>query len=492
MELFGADREWMNSIKNTPIAFNIMTTFQEGSERLAWQEMSKLSDARVHLILPYPEDEYEKEFSSERAKEEFRSLKKDPRLRSPFLLQKDSSDPHGARTHADRYIVDHCDVVFVIGEVQGQCKDFVDYAKAKERPMIFIQGAADIKFVQGFGLNRNSLERLEKYNRISIAASSIEKESDEVFGQVFGKSGERVAESVKEMIRKTLVPQYARASIVALRNQLYHKWSGFFVYAFSAIAVASVASGVIFGLHGAYAGEFVFLALILIAVLISERRGAHRNWIETRFLAERIRSSMYLAAAGVEVSPIYLPPFMGAAHRQDDWMVMAFHDIWERTPPMHGCSGEQCSSIADFICETWLDEQIEYHARKSHQSHRMSHLLEVTGYVLFGAALIMAGIHMTLPEEKGELHEQALVFAALWLPALAAALEGIRKHNEYSRLATLSENMEEGLKELRQRYGEIRSNESLDSLLRETDELMLRETQGWLMMMRFVKLEPVL
>jgi len=84
------------------------------------------------------------------------------------------------------------------------------------------------------------------------------------------------------------------------------------------------------------------------------------------------------------------------------------------------------------------------------------------------------------------------VFLALCLPAVAAALEGIRKHNEYSRLATLSENMEEALEELKQRYEEVRSNDSLDSLMRETDELMLRETQGWLMLMRFVKLEPVL
>jgi hypothetical protein len=108
------------------------------------------------------------------------------------------------------------------------------------------------------------------------------------------------------------------------------------------------------------------------------------------------------------------------------------------------------------------------------------------------AALILAIFHLLLPEGGETIQEQLMVFCALWFPAFAAALEGIRKYNEYSRLATLSENMEEGLRELKQRYQEIRSNDSLDSLLRETDELMLRETQSWLMLMRFVKLEPVL
>src|SRR4029078_4965478 len=110
-----------------------------------------------------------------------------------------------------------------------------------------------------------------------------------------------------------------------------------------------------------------------------------------------------------------------------------------------------------------------------------NHRLETIGWAVFGLGLLLAFIHvalelldMSLPHES--LGDKILVILALILPAAAASMEGIRKHNEYSRLATLSENMEENLRELKQRFQEIRSSESLDALLRETDELMLRET----------------
>jgi hypothetical protein len=248
-------------------------------------------------------------------------------------------------------------------------------------------------------------------------------------------------------------------------------------------------------------GEWGLLTLILLAVLFSDRTASHKRWIETRFLAERIRSAIILSAAGVEVSPIYLPPYMGAAHRQDDWMVMAFHEIWERMPVMKGCEGEQCGLISTFVCKTWIDDQIEYHEHKARKFHKFNHLLETIGWAVFFFALLVASTHIALEltkEIRGSAHaidfflDKLLVILAVILPAAAASMEGIRKHNEYSRLATLSENMEENLRELKQRFHEIRSPESLNALLREADELMLRETQGWLMLMRFLKLEPVL
>ena len=51
--------------------------------------------------------------------------------------------------------------------------------------------------------------------------------------------------------------------------------------------------------------------------------------------------------------------------------------------------------------------------------------------------------------------------------------------------------MEVALTDLDERFSQISTPEGLESLLRETDELMLRETQDWLMLMRFVKLEAV-
>lgn len=45
------------------------------------------------------------------------------------------------------------------------------------------------------------------------------------------------------------------------------------------------------------------------------------------------------------------------------------------------------------------------------------------------------------------------------------------------------------LKALDERFSSVNEPEGLESLLRETEELMLLETQDWLMLMRFAKLE---
>jgi CBS-domain-containing membrane protein len=47
------------------------------------------------------------------------------------------------------------------------------------------------------------------------------------------------------------------------------------------------------------------------------------------------------------------------------------------------------------------------------------------------------------------------------------------------------------LADLDQRFDSIKDQEDLEALLRETEELMLRETQDWLMLMKFVKVEAV-
>ena len=51
--------------------------------------------------------------------------------------------------------------------------------------------------------------------------------------------------------------------------------------------------------------------------------------------------------------------------------------------------------------------------------------------------------------------------------------------------------MEAALSDINDRLSHVKTPEALELLLREADELMLRETQDWLMLMRFVELNPV-
>jgi len=93
-------------------------------------------------------------------------------------------------------------------------------------------------------------------------------------------------------------------------------------------------------------------------------------------------------------------------------------------------------------------------------------------------------------ESQSKTLEELLIFFAIVLPAVGAAIGGIRSHREYSRVGKRSSNMEIILKELDEQFSHANTPEALESLLRETNELMLRETQDWLMLMKFVELKP--
>ena len=81
------------------------------------------------------------------------------------------------------------------------------------------------------------------------------------------------------------------------------------------------------------------------------------------------------------------------------------------------------------------------------------------------------------------------MFASIVLPAVGAALGGIRTAREYSRLAKRSENMLQSLTEMKNTLERMESPNDSENLLREKEQVILIETQDWLMLIRFAKLE---
>jgi hypothetical protein len=194
-----------------------------------------------------------------------------------------------------------------------------------------------------------------------------------------------------------------------------------------------------------------------------------------------------------------------------------------------------------FVRKRWLEDQIGFHERKAATAHRRSRRLENGGRALFVLAVLVAIAHLVIPllhhaesgapgqedaaivggapgesvsEEgasggggpresvpggdvsgehapgEGASGEDLLVFLAIVLPGAGAALGGYRAHREYSRLAKRSAGMALELRELAARLDEVRDPEALGNVLREVEQLMLAEVQDWLMLMRFVPVEP--
>lgn len=487
--------------EHTKLAFSVLTMLGNKTERFAAGEISKQSNGKIEIVLPCAKTAFLREFVEPSEHHEFEELFN--RARRPIAMHKHLSSSKWTAAEREknqremmletwRYIVNRTDVLVVIRDEKlddENIKNIIGYAENKQRPVILI--APDgISAERGHGLNADAIEGLEAFNSFRISPNEQKAYIENAYGELFENTA-GIEESSKQLVRKYLLPFYARASMIAKKNQTIYQRAGLLVYSFSAMAVGAVALGTL--VHKlspwAFGLEFLLLLTILVTVFWANRKRRHRKWIENRFLTERLRAARFLAACETEVTPIKVPPYLGTKGQSDDWMLMVFDEIWQRLPALRGCSVGQIENLKNFIRVCWLEDQIKYHEKKTRDAHRLSHLLEWSGIVIFSLALLAAALHLIFYLLHHEWLEAPLTFAAIVLPAVGAAIGGIRAHREYSRISKRSENLVQNMAQLKERIENVTEPDEFETFLREIEETMLVETQDWLMLMRFAKLE---
>jgi hypothetical protein len=331
---------------------------------------------------------------------------------------------------------------------------------------------------------------LDRFNAYVISRAEQDEYVKNLFDDLFSPE-DGLPEEVKQTVRDKILPFYARASLLAKSHQKLYRRSGLVAYSFSALAVGAVAFTMLVPRISpwAFAMELALLLTILIVIVYANKRRAHKNWIEARYLTERLRSLIFLFACGVEPSQVEAFSKTGVAGRADQSMNVAFDQICAQLPPRTECHGQPCDKFASFIRGRWVQKQIEFHEQKAAAASKMNHRLELGGFGLFALAIVAAALHLLFSTMHVEWPARLLTFWAIFLPAAGAAVGGIRSHREYSRLATRSENMALSLKSLDHHFASVNQPGELSLLLRKMEELSLLELQDWLTLMSFAKLE---
>jgi hypothetical protein len=511
-ELF--DRPFPPEHRATPLAYTVLTPLAEGADRLVAKEVLKTANAEIEVVLPLAREDYLRDFAAAESKAEFEALCQKARLvhalgSSPLPSAGRAADSEEERKRAyekaGRHVVDRCDVLIAVWDGKpsrgrGGTAEIVAYAREKKRPLIIVSSENPDQTIteKGAGLSRRAYDRIGMFNQFPIPEGDKQTYANKMHEELFATpEGEKLSGSVKIKIRDCLLPWYVRASLIAKQNQKRYFRSGLIVYALSPLAVAAVAAGLLVSklALAAFLLEFVFLLAIYVVIRVADRRKVHKKWIETRFLAERIRSAIFLFSCGVKPATVSLSPLMKTALRADEWIVRAFDEILARAGEAETEDRGACAACVSFVRARWIGPQIGFHAAKAEKAGRLSRLLEKAGWATFLAAVGAAAWHLVsfIFGHRGILPalEKPAVFLAIVLPALGAAIGGVRSHREYSRLEKRSQYMAEALRELDQRFDAVADFSGLEALLRETEQLMLQETQDWLMLMKFAKVEAI-
>jgi len=478
------------SLRSTPLILNVLSPLAEGADRLVAREVLKDPESVLEVVLPLAIDEYVKDFETGESRKEFEELLS--QARNVRILPS-----RGSRNQAYQqlglYVVDQCDALIALWDGkpaagQGGTAEIVEYARKHNCLLIWINPEAPehIAVEPGQGIDPRPFQDLDGYNSEPVndteVESQLKRQSD-----FFTVEAER-SRLPADILRPTfeyILGHYVRADILALRFQhLYYRCeTAVYILALLAIAVA--------------ASQFLFLpdkpiilvseVILMIAVLaifgMSRHRQWHTRWIDYRFLAERIRSALFMAVVNIDVATLRPPRHLSLSYSSNDWMVDAFSSFWNQRPSMQKAGSSLFDGLKDFICEAWIEDQIRYHDSTSKRHYRRHHRMTRVSYTLLGLTVCAAIIHIV--DIGSQTLQSVLVFMAIILPTAALFISAIRTHRDYLRNSMRSSEMVNHLTELKDRMIMAQDHDTFLRLVRETEETMLHENEDWRVVVRF-------
>jgi hypothetical protein len=488
-------RELAPSSPYTQVLFAVMSPLAEGADRLIAREVLRDERAVLEVPLPLPREEYLRDFESESSKREFDELlarAKDVRLLPP------SGSREEAYERADRYVVDRCDVLIALWDGEpprgrGGTAEMVAYAREHRVPLIWIstKGQHEISEEPGSDQTRESLRRLDEYNRSKIAQECSERQVDRQGSELLAAAQRSGAEALPmQALSAWVTPFYVRADLLAMRYQPWYHALTNALFLLAAAAVAAVASQALFAPDKP---ELVWVEVglmlgLLFIVGVGRRWRFNDRWISYRFLADRFRSAFFLALAGLSgrreggLERVYL------GHPSEEWLRRAFSEVWGRRPQVE-VSESAVEGLRRFLAEAWIQDQINYHRRMS-RKHGMRHLrLSRTTEFLFGATVLAAVLHALGLGGGGSAEPVSwanlLILLAIAMPALGAAVSGIRDQRDYLRHSERFGRMAHYLQSTKMRMEAAPDIETVREIAAEAEGLMLEENRDWFVVLKF-------
>lgn len=456
------------STDNTPVGLTVVSALAEGADRLVADAGQSLR-ARLEVILPLPVEEYEQDFEATSSRTRFRALLT---ASAHVTVVGPRSQRDESYLEAGKRIVDRSDVLLAIWDGQpargtGGTAEIIDYADESGVPVRWLEAQREAGIV-GFRsrpghessdelepLTLRAFRALDFFNSRKV---KLDPEGDPFFAITPASA--------------PLEPYYARADQLAERYQRLLLRSSRAIYILAVVAVATVATQLLFFPKVRWLPwiEVVALAAVTIVLVLGRRLGLLRRWLSARQFAERLRIAAVLSSAG---SPS--PPAWGPVLADDDWADRSVEELWGwtngsiRPPPLH--------ELKRMLIERWLSQQIEYHVRTRARALARQRVAVPVTLGLFVLSLIAAVLHAT--EWLGEHPAPTLAFISIVAPTAAAAVSGYVGQREYVRRARRSRQAAESLMRTQRQVAQANDYADLHRILDRLQPELAGEAQDW-------------
>jgi len=477
----------------TPVDLTVVSALAEGADRLvAWHAM--LRGASLEVVLPLPRDDYLADFISEESKDEFRALLEHAAAVTELAA---AGKREEAYERAGRAVVDRSDIIVALwdgraAQGRGGTAEIVAYARQQAVPVLRIAVGRPgvgpprpspideevLPDVLG-PLSDDAYSGLDQFNSGSLPNRRGGREPILLEPDLMMTAPPRVRQFVDYA-----QPYYRRADHVARSSQRLFLRLTRLLYSLAAAAVVVVATQIIFfGNHPKIVwGEVVALVAVVITLMLGRRGRWHDRWLAARYLAERIRCGVFLAAIGAGDG--LRPVAVGRRHSDPaevdpnrEWAERAFREIlWRasRSP----VTDAEVPALRKLLIDGWIDDQIGYHEKASRRMARRQRRLTGLAVTLFAVSALVALLH-SMHLLEGNSEPDVWGFLSVVIPAIGAALSGYGAQREYARLAERSRLMVSRLREAKDLVEDSTRLSSLQRAARSTELLMRSETADW-------------
>lgn len=508
--LRGLIREAMNRFRDLVpappepgVALVVVSALAEGADRLVAAEVLTDPDARLEVALPLPVSDYLEDFKTQQSKEEFRDLL--ARARASDVWQAPAGlGADEAYERAGRYVVDRCDALIAVWDGEksrgrGGTAEIVGYAQEQGVPIAWVHttGGPPVSYAldnKRAEVVRAAAAKLRTYNAGQIGKPEFDRRVRELRSELMPDVAPEIPVDPLGLSRETIAdwvfPYFIRADILALRYQRRFRWLSLAVFVLAALAVAVVAVQTNFwpALNWLAAFEVAFLAALLGILVMNRRLRLHDQWISSRFLAERLRSSYFLALAqtgdrrGRSARLTYLSDSSEAWIERALAEVSAHRPELDRTPPVR--------ALRDYLNRYWIHSQISYHERTSGWQNTFERRLISLTEVLFSVTLIAAFAHIF----AGTIHgfwERLLIVVSISVPAFGAAVHGFSTQRQFRRHSDRFGRMASVLAQVQAEMTDATTVEQVREVAAAMEQIMREENSDWFGVMRFHDMELI-
>ncbi|WP_300974514.1 hypothetical protein [Sphingomonas sp. LHG3406-1] len=518
--------------------FRLHTPLATGADQMA-ADVAQRTGFKVRALLPFAADEYSADFRKGRELREFtQQLKTADEV---FALPSDRTDANAAYVQVGKAVIAASDILIAVwdggdGNGPGGTAHVVDLALTSAVPVIHVPidrqcgSAGEPRLIFGRDLLEFEARPLSMAADVQALVQDVLVPSDPFerrhirgyYGEAERKANLRIEyplllallgvkklpgrpwrqssvasdiendwKDVREPgppeARQPLALAYAWANYLAIRYAQLFRSGHITNYVLSALAVNLALFGLIMPSIKLYlvVAELGVIGLLFYNTNAGTRGDWHRKWLQYRYLAETLRPFLYLKRTGMIGPPFRSELAHGAVHRRGgvDWTRWYAAAIWRQMDwPVGELSAASIRQLADDVVAEQLLPQAVYHKVNAERMHKLDHRLHEIGNFLMGAVIAACVLYVGgyfLVHEWTKNLTGAFIFLTAGLPAIGAAVFGMRGHGEHLLAASRSAHT---VKSLTGNVERLRQAGKLDQLARELEgsaSIMLADLNEW-------------